>query len=164
MPALGASQPINYQFLDYSGERQSLTPGLFVGEVTAVSLPGLLTDLAALEAALDAVTLGARSRNTLSLVNYITNTRPTDKDAQVETQMIVNYIGDTTEKPFSFRIPTVDYTAFNYADPPAGDSVIISGAGASAATTALVTALEDVLRSPDDDSETITVTGMRVVR
>jgi len=58
----------------------------------------------------------------------------------------------------------VDYTAFNYADPPAGDSVIISGAGASAATTALISAIEDVAKAPWDETEALEVIGMRVVR
>lgn len=162
MPAIGTSQTVSIQYLDHSGERKSIP--IRVGEITAVSLPGLLTDIAALEAAMDAVTLGTRSKSSWSADTVVSNTRPAAEDAQIETELLVSYIDATTEQPFSFRIPTVDYTAFNYADPPAGDSVIISGAGASAATTALVTAIQDIGRSPTDDSHLIEVTGMRVVR
>lgn len=162
MPAIGTYQPVTIQYLDYSGERKSVP--IRVGEITAVSIAGFLSDLADLEAALDAVTLGTRSQSSWGATTVVSNTRPATADAQIETEMLVTLIDDTTEQPFSFRIPTVDYTAFNYADPPAGDTVILSGAGASAATTALVAAIEAIARSPWDDSHTVTVTGMRVVR
>ncbi len=162
MPAIGGQQPIGVQYLDYSGERKSIR--LYGGEITAVSLPGFLTQFGALTAALDAVTLGTRSKESWGEETIVSNTRPTDKDAQIETELLVLCQGATTEAPFSFRIPTVDYTAFNYADPPAGDSVIISGAGATAATTALVTAIEAIAKMPNDETEAIEVVGMRVVR
>lgn len=163
MPAIGTRQPIGIQYLDYSGERKTI-PNLFSGELTAVSLPGFLTNLAALEAALDAVTLGTRSKSSWGAETVVSNTRPSDKDAQIETEMLVYAQDATTEQPFSFRIPTVDYTAFNYADPPAGDMAIISGAGATAATLALVVAIQDIARSPFNDSNLVEVLGMRVVR
>lgn len=162
MPAIGTSQPVSIQYLDYSGERKSVS--LKVGELTAVSLPGFLTNLAALETALDAVTLGTRAKSSWGAETVVSNTRPSDKDAQIETEMLVYLQDATTEQPFSFRIPTVDYTAFNYADPPAGDSVIISGDGASAATLALVDAIQDIARSPFNDANLVEVIGMRVVR
>jgi len=161
MPALGGRQPIGFQFLDYSGERKSIS--LFANEITAISLPGLLTEISALQTALAAVTLGTIARTSWGNEEVLSNTRPTEKDAQIETELLVMVRGATTEAPWSFRIPTVDYTAFNYADPPAGDSVIISGAGASAATTALVTAIE-AFSMPDDETEGIEVVGMKVVR
>lgn len=160
MPALGTSQTLKVQMLDYSGEREGLLPAIHVGEITAVSLPGFLTNLAALETAIDAIVLGTRAQTGYIVNTVNSNTRPADKNAQVETQMLVTYMGDTTEKSYSFRIPTVDYDAFNYVD----DEVILSGAGASAATTAFITAFENIARAPDDDAETVTVTSMRVVR
>jgi len=162
MPAIGGTQPATFQYLDYSGEVKSLR--IYTGEITAVSLPGLLTALGTLATALDGVTLGARSKQTWGEETIVTNTRPTDKNAQVETEMLVRCIGATTEAPFSFRIPTADYAAFNYASPPAGDEVILSGAGASAATTSLITALEAVAKAPWDETEGILVVGMNVVR
>lgn len=162
MPALGGQQPIGFQYLDYSGERKSIS--LFVNEITAISIGGFLTQFGALRTALNAVTLGTLASEHWGEKTTVSNTRPTDKDAQIETELLVTMMGETTEQPWSFRIPTVDYTAFNYADPPAGDSVIISGAGATAATTALVTALEDLVKAPWDEGESLVVTGMRVVR
>lgn len=110
------------------------------------------------------MTLGVRAKQSWGEETIVSNDRAAVKDAQVETELLVRVQGATTEAPWSFRIPTVDYTAFNYADPPAGDSVIISGAGASAATTALVAALEAVAKMPNDETEAIVVVGMEVVR
>jgi len=161
MPALGGRQPIGFQYLDYSGERESIT--VYANEITAISLPGLLTEITALQTALNAVTLGNLAKTSFGNEEYLTNTRPTDKNAQIETQLLVRCMDSVTEQPFSFRIPTADYTAFNYASPPAGDQVILSGAGATAATTALVTALE-AFSSPFNEGNTMTVLGIEIVR
>lgn len=162
MPALGGRQPIVRTYRDYSGETKGVR--VYANEITAISLPGLLTDMGAWSAALDAVTLGEPAKFGWGEEVVISNDRPTDKDAQIETELLVRYRGVTTQKPFSFRIPTVDYTVFNYADPPAGDQVIISGAGASAATTALIAAFEGMAVSPEDESEAVEIVGMEVVR
>lgn len=162
MPALGGRQPMIVAYRDYSGETKTIR--LYSGEITAVSIAGFLTAFGALKTALDAVTLGVRAREHWGEETIVSNARAADKDAQVETELLVRCQGATTEKPFSFRIPTVDYTAFNYGDPPAGDQVIISGAGASAATTALITAIEAVAKMPEDETEALVVVGMEVVR
>lgn len=163
MPAIGDRNPLSIQYLDYSGERKSVG-GIYSGEITALTIAGFLSAFGDLQTALDAVTLGTRSQQRWGEESVISNTRPASKAAQIETEMLVYYMGATTEQPFSFRIPTVDYTAFNYADPPAGDTVIISGAGATTATTDLVDAIEALCKSPNDPTEAVVVTGMKVVR
>jgi len=162
MAPIGTNQPIRVQYRDYSGETKSVA--LFAGELTAITLPGFLTQFAALESALDGVTLGERSESQWGARTVVSNQRASTKDAQIESEMLVRVQGATSEAPWSFRIPTVDYTAFNYADPPAGDTVILSGAGASAATTALIAAIEALCKMPGDDTEGVTVVGMNVVR
>lgn len=162
MAGIGNYNPIGLQYKDYSGHTQSIR--LFSGEITAVTLPGFLTQFGALATAMDAVTLGNRVKNSWGEESVISNDRASAKDAQTETEMLVRVMGATSESPWSFRIPTVDYTAFNYADPPAGDHVIISGAGATAATTALVAAIEALCKMPDDPTEAVVVVGMNVVR
>jgi len=161
MPALGSVNPIAISYRDYSGEMKSIR--LYSGEITAVSLPGFLTQYGTLQTALDGVTLGVRAKQTWGEETTVSNARASTKDAQIETELLVRVQGDTTERPWSFRIPTVDYTAFNYADPPAGDTVILSGAGASAATTSLIAAIEALCKMPDDPTEGVTVVGMNVV-
>jgi len=162
MPAIGGRQGFTIQYLDFSGERKSIQ--LFANELTAVSLPGFLTAFGTLQGVFDAVTLGTRSATSWGEQTVVSNTRPLAKDAQIETEMLVLCQGATSQAPFSFRIPTVDYNAFNYASPPAGDSVILSGAGASAQTLALISAIEGIAKMPNDEGQAIVVVGMRVVR
>lgn len=162
MPALGSVNPISVVYRDYSGETKSIR--LYANEITAVSLAGFLAAFGSLQTALDAVTLGVRAKQTWGEETIVSNARASVKDAQIETELLVRVQGATTERPWSFRIPTVDYTAFNYANPPAGDSVILSGAGASQATEDLITALEALCKMPDDETEAIVVIGMEVVR
>jgi len=163
MPALGGYQGLQIQYRDYSGEVKSIQ-NLYSNEITAVSIAGFLTQFGALQTALNAVTLGVLSKTAWGEQTIVSNDRAATKDAQIETEMLVSLRGVTTEAPFSFRIPTVDYTAFNYADPPAGDVVILSGAGATAATTALVTAIQALLSTPWDEAEGVEVVSMRVVQ
>jgi len=162
MAAIGGQQGFTIQYLDFSGERKSVK--LFANEITALSLAGFLTDFGTLQTAMDAVTLGTRSAQSWGEQTVVSNTRPVAKDAQIETEMLVLCQGATSQAPFSFRIPTIDYTVFNYASPPAGDSVILSGAGASAQTLALITALQTVAKMPNNETEAIVIVGMRVVR
>ena len=158
MPALGGSQPIGFQLLDYSNERKSFE--VFAGEITAISLPGFLTQLGALYDAVEDVVIGKISRENWGERVYITNTPPTNKMAQIETEILVTYRDAVNEAPFSFRIPTANYDAFNWI----GDSAILTGAGASAATTALIDAMVDLLRAPNDETHGIEVTGIYVVK
>lgn len=162
MAGIGGRQPFTVVYRDYSGETKSIR--LYTNEITAVSLPGLLTELGDFTAALDAVTLGVRAKAHWGEETIVSNAKASDKKAQVETEMLVRCIGATTERPFSFRIPTVLYDMFNFADPPAGDQVIISGAGATAETTALISAIETTFKMPDDETEGLTVVGMEVVQ
>jgi len=158
MPAVGNRNPFTVQYLDYSGEVESLR--LFSGDLTALTLAAFLAQFGDLQTALDAVTLGTRSKQTWGQESIVSNTKPTGKDAQIETQLLVRYMGETTQKPYSFRIPTAYYTAFNYV----GDHVVLSGAGATTATTNLVSALEAIGATPDDPTEGIIVTDIEVVR
>jgi len=162
MPAIGGTNRVGVQYLDYAAKRQTVT--LFVGEITAVSLPGLLTQIGAYKTALDAVTLGTRAAESWGEFTTVSNTPPTDETARVETELLVRCQGATTEQPWSFRIPTVDYAAFNYINGVGGDQVILSGAGASAETTALITAIEAMAKNPLDETEALVVVGMNVVR
>jgi len=160
MPPLGTFDQYSAQILDYSGERKSITFPVF--EITGVSLPTYNTEMGLFEDALQAVILGTLAKTTTSLVNYVSNTRPASKTAQIETEMLVSFVDDVTAEPDSFRLTTVNYAAFNYADPPAGDYVIFTGAGATEATTDFVAAFEQVARSKAGNA--VTITGMMVVR
>lgn len=161
MPAIGDYPFVRTQLQDYSGEKQSVS--LTVGPITALTLAGLLTQIGTWNTALDAVTLGEITQEAFGVVDQVSNAKPASKAAQVETRLLVGFINGVTGEPSSFVIPTVDYTAFNYGTGAAGDEVIISGAGASAATTALVDAIEDMAKFPGTE-DAVTVTYMKVVR
>src|SRR3990172_12537880 len=106
MPALGGRQPITFQYRDHSREVKSIR--LYGGEITAVSLPGLLTELGDLATALDNVTLGVRSAQGWGEETTVSNDYPAAEDAQVETEVLVRVRGAVSEMPWSFRIPTAD--------------------------------------------------------
>lgn len=163
MPAIGTRNPVGFQVLDYSGERQTI-PNMFVGDLDDTTFEAQQTLVGNLQTALDAIILGRIARIEMGFSQVVSNTKPTDKNAQVESEMLVNLIDAATQAPFSFRIPTIDYAAFNYSTGDAGDEVIISGAGATTATTDFVTAVNAVLRSPFNPANFGVVVGMRVVR
>lgn len=80
---------------DYNGETSNT--GLNVGAVTAVSLPGLLTDIAAYRAAIDGLILGTVKSDQLTAYKTPgTNALPSDQNAQVERKWLVTYDDITT--------------------------------------------------------------------
>jgi len=157
MPAIGDHASVSISYLDHSNELRAV--GLPVGELTAISLAGFLTQFGDLQTAMDAVTLGTRARQAWGETSVISNTPPANANAQVESEVLVRCRGAVGEAPFSFRIPTVDYAAFNWD----GDSAVLSGAGATAATVDLVDAIEALVKMPADDSEGVVVYAIEVV-
>lgn len=163
MPALGTKSPIGIQLLDASGEVKSIS-NLYGLPLTDATYEDATDDLAVLVTAIEGITLGNVSRTSVGTQEQITNTRPSDKTAQIETELLVSMRDNVTQQPWSFRIPTADYAAHNYASPPSGDEVIIAGAGATAATLAAVAAFNAHLRSPFDGANASIVLGMRIVK
>lgn len=156
MAPIGNRNPVYVQYIDHSGERRSFAG--FSGAVTLATIVAFLAQFGDLQTALDAVTLGNRSEQAWGEKSVITNTVPANAAAQIETEVLVSGYGTATQIPWSSRIPTADYTAFNWI----GDEAILSGAGASAATLALVTAIQTLLKEPQT-GEAIVVTSIRVV-
>jgi hypothetical protein len=75
---------------DYNGET-SVT-GINVGAVTAVSLPGLLSDIADYRAGIDGLILGTvKSDQLVAYKTPGTNALPADQNAQVERKWLVTY-------------------------------------------------------------------------
>jgi len=69
------------------------------------------------------------------------------------------YQDATTEQPYSFNIPTIDYSKLNFVD-GGGNAVIFAGAGASAEVAAFVTAFEAVAKAPATGNA-VHITGMK---
>lgn len=161
MPAIGSVHKSILTYGDATQETSGMT--VFNGDITAVSIGGFLTNLAALEAATDGITLGIRRKSSwVGDDTTVSNSWPTNPAAQRESKLLVNYQDDVTEKGYILTVPTVDFSVLVFV-PLGGDAVLFSGADASAAIKAWVTAFEAIGRAPDDDTHTVTVTGMRYV-
>jgi hypothetical protein len=115
---------LGFQMLDYSREKSNFS--LATGDVTAVSLPGLLTEVGTLRGAIEGITLGTVSNESLSVFNTpLSQTPPSNPLAQVEKAWLVTY-EDTTQffddpinaipnegygRLFTLTIPTADIAA-----------------------------------------------------
>lgn len=151
MPALS-----QFTILDRGEEKSVHT--LFNGAITAISLPGFLTDFGAYRTALEAIILGVvHKERWVGDDSVLSNTPPLDNFAQRELKLLISYRGDTTDKLYTLEIATPDLTNLTFS---AKDEIELADAGIMAAW---VTAFETIARSPDDDNETVTVASARVV-
>lgn len=161
MPALGGRQPTDWTQRDATGEPTTHT--VYVNEITAVSLPGLLTQLGTYQTALLGVSNGVLAKTSWGEETIVSNLVPTNPNVQREAKLLVQYMDDVTEKPYTLSIGCVDFSVLVFL-PGAGDAVAFKAAnGASAAIQAWVTAFEAMAAAPDDETHSVTVTGMRFV-
>lgn len=150
-----ANGGLTFSFLDY--DRESASTNIGTGAVTGVSLPGLLTQIGALRAAIEGITVGTVSGESLyAFRTRLSNAAPTDPDAQRERVWVVHYEDVTAffddpvnaipnegfGKNFTISIPTADYS---------GDRLLPNSEDADLAETsiaAFVSAFEAIARSP----------------
>jgi len=145
-----------FQLLDYSNERSNTT--VHVGPITALTIAGFLTDFGALRTAIEAITLGVVSQESwVGDSTVLSNTPPTDAEAQREKKWLVRYTGDTTDKVFTLEIATAELGGGHLL--PMSDFADLTETDMAA----FVTAFEDIARSPDDDAETVTVQSIQFV-
>lgn len=161
MPAIGGRQKYNVTLRDVTGEPTTHT--VYFDEITVASLPGLLTALGNYNTALLGITNGVLAKDMWGEETIVSNALPTDKSAQRESKLLVQYQGVTTEKPYILTIGTVDFSKLVFL-PGAGDAVAFDAAnGASTEIQNWVTAFEALASAPDDEAENVVVTGMRYV-
>lgn len=145
---------------DYSEEKSTMK--VYNGAITAVSIAGFLTDLAALETATQGLILGTH-QDTMWVGDKTQNSAawPSDPDAQRERKALVRYHGDTTNDVFTLTIPAVR------TKDSGGNSLLLPGTDkfnlAETEVAAWVTAFEQIGRSPNDDTETVTVDEITLV-
>jgi hypothetical protein len=149
-----------WSILDYSDEKSPLK--VFNGAITAVSIGGFVTDVGTIRGLIQNLVLGTvHSEQWVGDNTVISNTRPTDPDAQRERKGLVTYVGDTTGKKYTFTIPTIRTKTAG------GASLIVPGTDLFNLTLApvepLVTALNGFMRTPDDDEESVTIQSIRLV-
>lgn len=150
-----ANGGVTYTLLDY--DRETGSTNIQTGAVTAVSLPGLLTQIGNLRTAIAGITRGTISGESLyAFRTKLSNTPPADPLAQREAVWVVHYEDVTAffddpvnsipnegfGKNFTVAIPTADYS---------GTHLLANSADADltdADIAAFVTAFEAMARSP----------------
>lgn len=145
---------LGFSMLDHSGERGSIS--INTGNVTAVSLPGLLTEVGDLREAIEGITAGVVASESLMVFNTpLANEPPASQDAQVERAWLVSYEDDLPffddpvnaipnegyKKRFTLTIPTADIDGRLLANTDKADLTDTDIA-------AFVTAFETTARSP----------------
>lgn len=154
---------------DFSKENSSSS--VHVGAVTAVSLPGLLTDIAAYRAAVDAIVVGTIRSDKLTAFNtQISQAIPASAQAQRERKFLVTYTDSLQffDDPvnaipnagygqiFNFEIPTADFSLAALF-PTNTDEVSLT----QTQIAAFVTAFQDMARSPYGGTVTVlAITGV----
>lgn len=151
--------PINPQhsgslsFVDYSNEKSSMTFNF--GEITAVSLPGFLTEFDDFRTATEALSLGALVGDswTGDITKY-DNAPPTDVNAQRERKFQVLYQGATTFSQYQLEIPVADFTGRMIDDTDLVDLT-------NTEVAAWITAFETLCRSPEGENvEVLQIRGV----
>lgn len=140
--------------LDYSEETSRTN--FSIGAITALSIAGFLSDFGAWKTALGNIILGTISKDRwVGDATDLSNTPPGSANAQVELKWLVTYEANTTKKRFRQELPTAD------------PSKTIAGTDKADLTdtdvAAYVTAFETVAKSPDDDTEGVSVLDMQLV-
>lgn len=140
--------------MDYSEETSSTN--FSIGAITAVSIAGFLTQFGSWKTALGNIILGTVAKDRwVGDATDISNTPPASPTAQIELKWLVTYEANTTKKKFRQELPTAD------------PSKVIAGTDkadmADADIAAYVTAFEAVAKSPDDDTEGVTVLDINLV-
>lgn len=142
--------------LDYSREKSAFS--VITGDVTAVSLPGLLSDISDFRDAVDGICLGVQADEALrAYTNNLSNTPPASPLAQIEAAWLVTYednlpfFDDPVNaipnegfgKLFTITIPTADIGAAGRLLPNSDEADLTETNMA-----AFVTAFEAMARSP----------------
>jgi len=140
--------------LDYSEESSSTS--FSIGAITAVSIAGFLTQFGNWKTALANIILGTVSKDRwVGDATDISSTPPASPNAQIELKWLVTYEADTTKKKFRQELPTADPSKVV----PGTDMADLTDADIAA----YVTAFETVAKSPDNDTESVSVLDMRLV-
>lgn len=144
----------SFTIMDYSEEKRSFS--LSFGAITAVSIAGFLSQFGDLRTALGNIILGTLVGDQwVGDRTKYAETAPTDSGAQGELKFLFTYQGDTSNKKYRMEVPTPD------------TDKIIAGTDKVDLTdtdiAGFVTAFEALARTPDDDTETVSVIDARLV-
>lgn len=142
--------------VDYSNEKSSFR--IPIGDITAVSLPGALTEMGALQTAIDNIILGQRSKQGwIGDDTVLSNSPASSPLAQVEWAWLVTYRGNTSQKLYNVSIATADPQDGHLL--PNSDMADLNNTDMAA----FVDAFEQLARTPDSSTETVTVVRIQLV-
>ncbi len=131
-------------------------------QIDAANLATWLTGWGALKTALAAISACVSAHETVKIYDAVLDASiPSSGYAIRETKMLLRFQGDTLGKIFTREIAGPDMGALTRETGDANFFVLAD----SGIMAAFVTAFEAIARSPEDDSETVTViSAMRVGR
>ena len=144
-----------FEILDYSESKSSFA--FSFGAITALSLPGFLTNFGVLRTALKNIIVGTVSRERwIGDETVLSNVPPSDPNATRELKWLVDYETNGGDyHPWSVTIACPDTSLLgansdwaDYSDP---------------SIAAFITAFESLVKSPLDPVSTVTVTRMQIV-
>jgi len=141
-------------FNDYSNEKSSVT--VHAAELTALNFDAQATEAGALSVAMNALSIGNLIRRTITQLEVDIPGTPANVYAQRELKWLVSYRGDTSGKLFQIEIPCANLTDNLVEGTDLADVGSVSWGN-------FIAALETYARSPDDDTETVTFEGARLV-
>lgn len=144
----------NFQIRDYSNELSNFAVTSVTGN--AGNLTAQLALQTALSSAIENLSIGHLDKYTYVIEGLNSPITPSNVYAQRETKWLVSYMGDTSGKLFQIEIPCPNLTD-NLA--PNSDIADLT----SDDWVAFIAAFEDYARSPDNGTETVTVTAARLV-
>jgi hypothetical protein len=140
---------ITISMLDATGETSNFT--VFHDEVTAVSLPGLLTEYTNLIAATQALGFNNVSK-TLAVLQADNKgiAVPTTKYAQRENKLLFTYKSTDTakDKKYQIAVPCVDLNKLTFV-PGGKDAVLLT----TTEVAAWITAFKAMASTPDDPND-----------
>jgi len=150
-----ASHTSGWTIGDYSQEKSWFK--VYNGPITVGTIAGFLTAFGNLQTALAGIIKGeVQQSQWVGDLTTVSSDWPTDEFAQRELKWLVTYKGNTTEKLFRFEVPTADPTGRLL---PGSDEADMT----NTEMAAFITAFETLAKSPDDDTEGVTVMSVRLV-
>lgn len=149
-----------WQVLDYSNEKSPFK--VYNGAITAVNIGAFITEFGQMRDAMAAMSLGVVANEQWVGDNtQLSQTPPTDPDAQRERKGLVVYQGDTNMQKYTCTIPCVRTKTAG------GAALIIPGTDKFDLTltpvSGFVSRFNSFARTPDSDSETVTIIEIRLV-